>query len=58
LVKTLSKNFGGLHIGKELKRSSAGEQVEDEHNDGQDEEDVNPAAQRVAADESYDPEDE
>jgi hypothetical protein len=41
-----------------LKRSSARQEVEDEHNDGEYQEDVYPSAQRVTADESYDPEDE
>jgi hypothetical protein len=41
-----------------LERSSTRHQIEDEHNDGEDQKDVNPAAERVAADESYDPEDE
>jgi hypothetical protein len=39
-------------------RSSTRHQVEDEHDDGKDEENVNPSAHRVTADESYDPEDE
>jgi hypothetical protein len=38
--------------------SSAGQEVEDEHNDGEDQKDVNPSTQRVAANESYDPEEE
>jgi hypothetical protein len=38
--------------------SSAGHEIEDEYDDGQDEKDVYPAAQCVAADESYDPENE
>jgi hypothetical protein len=41
-----------------LQRSSAGEKIEDEHNDCEDEKDVDPAAEGVAADESNDPEDE
>jgi hypothetical protein len=41
-----------------LERSSTGHQVEDEHDDGKDQEDVNPSAEGVTADESYDPEDE
>jgi len=41
-----------------LERSSTGEQVEDEHDDGKDQKDVNPSAEGVTADESYDPEDE
>jgi hypothetical protein len=39
-------------------RSSAGQEVEDEHNDGEDQKDVNPSAQRITANESYDPEEE
>jgi hypothetical protein len=38
--------------------SSAGKKVEDEHDDGEDKKDVNPSAHCVAADESYDPENE
>jgi hypothetical protein len=38
--------------------SSARHEVEDEHDNGEDQKNVNPAAHRVAADESYDPEDE
>ena len=41
-----------------LERSSAGEEIEDEHDDGEDQKDVYPAAEGIAADESYDPEDE
>jgi hypothetical protein len=41
-----------------LKRSSTGHQVEDEHDDGKDQKDVNPSTQGVAADESYYPKDE
>jgi hypothetical protein len=41
-----------------LKRSSTGQQVEDKHNDGEDQQNVDPSTKRVAADESYDPEDE
>jgi hypothetical protein len=41
-----------------LERSSAGEEIEDEHDDGENQEDVNPASECVAADESNDPEDE
>jgi hypothetical protein len=41
-----------------LERSSSGHQVEDEHDDGKDQKDVNPSAEGVTADESYDPEDE
>jgi ABC-type Zn2+ transport system substrate-binding protein/surface adhesin len=39
-----------------LKCSSSGEQVEDKDNDGQDEEDVNPSAHCVAADQTENPE--
>ena len=42
----------------ELKRSSTGHKVKDENDDGKDQKDVNPAAERIAADKSYDPEDE
>ena len=38
--------------------SSAGQEVEDEHNDCEDQKDVDPSTQCVAADESYDPEEE
>jgi hypothetical protein len=38
--------------------SSAGHQIEDEHDDGENQKDMNPASQCVAADESYDPENE
>jgi hypothetical protein len=38
--------------------SSAGKKVEDEHDDGKNQKNVNPTTHRVAADESYDPEDE
>jgi hypothetical protein len=41
-----------------LKGSSPGHQIEDEHDDGKDEKDMDPSAQCVAADESYDPEEE
>jgi hypothetical protein len=41
-----------------LERSSTGHQVEDEHDDGKDQKDVNPSTEGVTADESYDPEDE
>ena len=41
-----------------LESSSAGEEVEDEDDDGEDEKDVDPATQGVAADQSYDPKDE
>jgi hypothetical protein len=41
-----------------LESSSAGEEVEDEDDDGEDEKDVDPATQGVAANQSYDPEDE
>jgi hypothetical protein len=55
----ITSNTGGLllvEVG--LKRSSTGHQVEDEHDDGKDQKDVNPSTEGVAADESYDPEDE
>ena len=35
-----------------LKRSSTGEEIEDEHNDGEDQKDVDPAAEGVTANES------
>jgi hypothetical protein len=38
-----------------LKRSSTGHQIEDEHNDSEDQKDVNPASEGVAADETYNP---
>jgi hypothetical protein len=38
-----------------LERSSAGEQVEDEHDDGEDKKNVNPSAEGVAAYQSNDP---
>jgi len=38
--------------------SSARHQIEDEHDDGENQKDMNPPSQCVAADESYDPEDE
>jgi hypothetical protein len=38
--------------------SSTGQEIEDEHDDGKNQEDMNPSAKRVAADESYDPEEE
>jgi hypothetical protein len=41
-----------------LERSSTGHQVEDEHNDGKDQKDVNPSTHGVAADESEYPKDE
>jgi hypothetical protein len=41
-----------------LKRSSAGQKVEDENDNGKDQKDMNPAAERIAADESNDPENE
>jgi hypothetical protein len=47
-----------LVIVLELKRSSTGQKIEDEHNDGENEKDMNPSAHGVTADESYDPEDE
>ena len=40
----------------QLGRASAREQVEDEHDYGEDEENVNPAPKRVAADHSDKPE--
>jgi hypothetical protein len=45
-------------LGSTSDRSSTRQQVEDEHDDGEDKKNVNPSAQRVTADESYDPEDE
>jgi hypothetical protein len=41
-----------------LKGSSAGHEVEDENDNGKDQKDVYPAAERIAADQSYDPENE
>jgi hypothetical protein len=41
-----------------LKSPSAGHKVEDKNDDGKDQKDMNPAAERIAADKSYDPEDE
>lgn len=41
-----------------LKSPSAGQKVEDENDDGKNQKNVDPAAQRVATDKSYDPEDE
>src|SRR6266478_1716821 len=38
--------------------SSAGHEIEDEHDDGENQKDMNPPSQGVAADESQDPEDE
>jgi hypothetical protein len=38
--------------------SSARHEIEDEYDDGENQKDMNPAAQCVAADEPYDPEDE
>jgi hypothetical protein len=38
--------------------SSARHEIEDEDDEGENQQDVNPASQRVAADESHDPEDE
>jgi hypothetical protein len=38
--------------------SPAGHEIEDEHDDGENQKDMNPSSQRVAADESQDPEDE
>jgi hypothetical protein len=35
--------------------SSPGHEIEDEHNDGENQKDMNPAAEGVAADEAYDP---
>jgi len=40
----------------QLGHASAREQIEDEHDYGEDEEEVNPAAKRVAADHSENPE--
>jgi hypothetical protein len=41
-----------------LDSSSTGEQVEDEHDDGENQQNVDPSAKRVAANEAYEPEDE
>lgn len=38
--------------------TTAGEQVEDENDDGEDDEDMNPSAEGVAADQAQQPEDE
>ena len=38
--------------------SSTGHEVEDEHDDGENQKNMDPSSERVAADESYDPEDE
>jgi hypothetical protein len=38
--------------------SSTRHEVEDENNDGENQQDMDPSAKRVTADESYDPEDE
>ena len=43
---------------KRLQRSSTGQQIEDEHDDGKDQKDVNPSAEGVAAYKPNDPEDE
>jgi len=51
-------NREGCWLSEWLERSSTGHQVEDEHDDGKDQKDVNPSAESVTADESYDPEDE
>jgi hypothetical protein len=60
MSKLLREFMGGLLF---LPRSgshhsSAGQEVEDEHNDCEDQKDVDPSTQCVAADESYDPEEE
>jgi hypothetical protein len=47
-----------LLLDRGLKRSSAREEVEDKDNDGENQENMDPAAHGVAADESYDPEEE
>jgi hypothetical protein len=55
-------NAGGLLLlnicGWRLERSSTGEEIEDEHNDGEDQKDVDPAAEGITANKSQDPEDE
>jgi hypothetical protein len=38
--------------------SSAGHEVKDEYDDGENQKDMNPSSKRVAADESYNPENE
>jgi hypothetical protein len=38
--------------------SSARHEIEDEHDDGENQKDMNPSSQCVAADQSYNPEDE
>jgi len=43
---------------KRLQRSSTGQQIEDEHDDGKDQKDVNPSAEGIAAYKPNDPEDE
>jgi hypothetical protein len=42
----------------DLDGSSARHEIEDEHDDGENQKDMNPTSQCVAADESYNPEDE
>jgi hypothetical protein len=54
----LLKTGEGRWLKFALDRSSTGQQVEDEHNDGENEKDMNPSAHGVTANESYDPEDE
>jgi hypothetical protein len=44
--------------GPESDGTSTGHEIEDEHNDGEHQKDMNPSAEGVTADESYDPEDE
>jgi hypothetical protein len=41
-----------------LKGSSAGQEVKDENDDGENQKDMNPAAEGIAADQTYDPKDE
>jgi hypothetical protein len=48
----------GPTLFRRLKCSSAGQEVKDKNDDGKDQEDMNPTAQGVAADQSYDPENE
>jgi hypothetical protein len=54
----LSELWAASRSSAGLKRSSTGHKVEDENNNGKDQKDVNPTAERIAADESYDPENE
>jgi hypothetical protein len=59
LLRT-SMELGGLLLRDEMRSngSPTGHEVEDEHDDGQNEKDMNPSSERIAADKTYDPEDE